>query len=283
MPPPHQNVETAGTGKRAEDAPRSTADASLPLPPLELRKLVGPTDPSAFDNPSGELIFQEFAPAHYDAVFEFGCGCGRIPRQLLQQRVRPRHYLGIDLHRGMIEWCQKNLAPVDEGFRFEHHDVYNSIFNPDASEQAAMFPVSESLYSLVIAHSVFTHLVEWQAAHYLREVGRILAPGGFVNSTWFLFDKRDFPMLGEENHALYARFDDPTAAVAHDADWVRRTAAAAGLKVVGTTRNEIRGHQWRVLLTHQGSELPEVPVTSAPEDERPLAAAAVDPRRGNAC
>ena len=30
--------------------------ANIPMPPLELRQLVGPTDPSAFDNPDGQPI-----------------------------------------------------------------------------------------------------------------------------------------------------------------------------------------------------------------------------------
>ena len=75
----------------------------LPMPPLEMRELVGPTDPSSFDNPTGDLIYPYLPESAYESVLDFGCGCGRVARQLIQQRVRPLHYLDIDLHRGMIQ------------------------------------------------------------------------------------------------------------------------------------------------------------------------------------
>jgi trans-aconitate methyltransferase len=82
----------------------------IPIPPFEMRQLVGPTNEAAFDNPSGDPIHQ-IAESNFDTVLDFGCGCGRLARQMIQQRVRPRNYLGIDLHAGMIRWCRENLAP----------------------------------------------------------------------------------------------------------------------------------------------------------------------------
>jgi SAM-dependent methyltransferase len=98
---------------------------NIPMPPLEMRRMVGPTDPEDFDNPSGEPIYAGFGlPLDaYDSVFDFGCGCGRVARQLLQQNPRPRRYVGIDAHRGMIDWCRENLSPIDPNFQFFHHDV----------------------------------------------------------------------------------------------------------------------------------------------------------------
>jgi SAM-dependent methyltransferase len=95
------------------------------MPPYEMRVLVGPANEAAFDHPSGELVFPYLDESAYECVFDFGCGCGRVARQLLQQRVRPRRYVGIDLHRGMIQWCNENLAPLAPEFEFRHHDVYN--------------------------------------------------------------------------------------------------------------------------------------------------------------
>src|SRR5437016_14083456 len=84
----------------------------LPLPPLEMRQLVGLTDEAEFDNPSGGLVFPYLSAEQYASVFDFGCGCGRIARQLIQQQPRPERYMGIDLHLGMIEWCRRNLEPT---------------------------------------------------------------------------------------------------------------------------------------------------------------------------
>jgi SAM-dependent methyltransferase len=76
----------------------------LPLPPLELRDLVGAPEPERYDNPSGRPIYPYLPEAAFESVLDFGCGCGRVARQLIQQRPRPAHYMGIDLHRGMIAW-----------------------------------------------------------------------------------------------------------------------------------------------------------------------------------
>src|SRR2546425_460600 len=95
----------------------------LPLPPPDMRALVGLTDPAFYDNPTGGLVYPHLDPSTYRKVFDFGCGCGRVARQLIQQRPQPDRYVGVDLHRGMIEWCKANLAPHAPGFEFHHHNV----------------------------------------------------------------------------------------------------------------------------------------------------------------
>ena len=143
-----------------------TSAGSIPMPPLELRSWVGPTDVSDFDNPTGTPIYGEYGIplAAYDTVFDFGCGCGRIARQLLQQNPRPRRYVGIDVHKGLVEWCQENLTPVDPQYEFLHHDVYSPNYAPGNSLRLALpFPVNQAEFSLIIAHSVFTHLTKSQA------------------------------------------------------------------------------------------------------------------------
>jgi SAM-dependent methyltransferase len=226
--------------------------AALPLPPLEMRQLVGPTDPGWFDNPTGEPIFDFVEPRAFRSVFDFGCGCGRLARQLIQQRSRPERYLGVDLHPGMIAWCQKNLSSAAPGFDFVHHDVYNYHFNPGIEKPLVLpFPAEDGAFSLVEAWSVFTHLTEDQAAHYLREVARILAPGGVFHSTWFLFDRSDgFPMMTDSQNALYVSYIDPSAAAIFDRSWLRNTAAGLDLTIyqVWPVRPAARGFQWHVLM-----------------------------------
>jgi SAM-dependent methyltransferase len=232
-----------------------------------MRVLVGPTNEAAFDNPSGDFVFPYLEPSAYERVFDFGCGCGRVARQLLQQRVRPKRYVGIDLHRGMIQWCNENLAPLAPEFEFRHHDVYNYSFNPEGSAPHVLpFGEGDGAFTLVNAYSVFTHLTQSQAEFYLSEVSRILSPGGVFHSTWFFFDKRDFPALQEVHNALYASDLDPSACVLFDHGWVWRQARAAGLVVYSVTPPALRGFQWIVLMAHAKTGLPEVPL---PPDTAP--------------
>jgi SAM-dependent methyltransferase len=243
------------------------SDHDLPIPPLEMRTLVGPTEEAMFDNPDGRLVYADVPEEMYRAVFDFGCGCGRIARQLIQQRPRPERYVGIDLHRGMIEWCRRNLARRAPEFQFKHHNVYNHGFNPDPTlPEILAFPVEDDSFTLAIAHSVFTHTTETQAPHYLHEVARILTPTGVLRSSWFLFDKSEFPMLQEVQNALYISHVDPTAAVIFDREWVQRAAADARLTIFSATPPDIRGYQWVLLMTpaRPGIEEVELPRDNAP-------------------
>lgn len=83
------------------------------------------TDPEPYDNPTGAPIFDGLAADAWRTYLDFGCGCGRSARRLMQQAPRPQRYIGVDLHRGMVRWCQENLAPLADGFEFIHHDVYS--------------------------------------------------------------------------------------------------------------------------------------------------------------
>jgi SAM-dependent methyltransferase len=227
----------------------------LPFPPIEMRMLAGPIDLLSFDNPTRQRIFPDIPAENYETVFDFGCGCGRIARQLIQQTVRPRKYVGIDIHHGMIKWCQKNLCPYTEDFDFIHHDVGNIGLNPGKHKSAMLpFPAGDDSFKLVIAYSVFTHLLEEQAVYYLGETSRILHPSGILMSTWFLFDKRYFPMMQDFQNALYINHVDPINAVIFDFSWLRETARDKGLKIINVIPPIIRGFQWFVYMAPLQSE-----------------------------
>lgn len=250
-------------------APTQAPDgAQLPIPPPEMRALVGPTDAAAFDNPSGALVYPYLTPDAFRHVFDFGCGCGRIARQLIQQNPRPQSYVGIDLHRGMIKWCSEYLAPSAPGFEFHHHDVFNPGLNPDSSKPSfAPFPAADGTFTLVNAWSVFTHVLEQSATLYLRECRRILADDGILHSTWFLFDKRDFPMMQEFQNALFINAADPTNAVIFDKGWLGRKAAEVDLSIYKVVPPYVRGFQWTVLMTPRR---PSVVDVEFPEDTAPI-------------
>jgi SAM-dependent methyltransferase len=245
----------------------SPSNESLPLPPLEMRRLIGPTENEAFDNPTRGLVYPYLDEAHYESIFDFGCGCGRVARQLILQNPQPGRYFGIDLHRGMIEWCRANLAPHAPNFTFEHHDVFAASLNPrEDAPRTRPFPVESGAFTLINAWSVFTHLTETQVPHYLNESARILTKDGLLNSTWFLFDKREFPMMQDYANALYINEFDLSAAVIFDRSWLRKAAGEAGLTIIGVYPPIVRGFQWTLLLTptRLGLQEAELPVDDAP-------------------
>ena len=264
-----QRDAAAGTLSLVSGAEAEAGTASLdslPFPPLEMRRLVGPTELDVYDNPTGALVYPWLPAENYEKVFDFGCGCGRVARQLMLQRPSPTTYVGIDLHAGMIEWCQQNLRPAAPNFTFYHHDVFNVAFNPgDGKPMTAPFPTGDWQFTLVNALSVFTHLTEHQAGHYLRECARVLQPQGVFQSSWFLFDKVERPMMDEHHNALYVSYVDPSDAVIFDRAWLRDTARGLGLRIFKVIQPEIRGHQWLVLMTlNPAVEEVDLPPDTAP-------------------
>jgi SAM-dependent methyltransferase len=221
-----------------------------PLPPAELRRLVCHDDALFELNPQSPLIFPYVSdPTQYRTVFDFGCGCGRIARQLMVQNPPPERYVGIDINRGMIAWCQRHLTEFDRAFQFHHHDVWNLGLGPDNTRQpTAPFPVGSSEFSLVIAHSVFTHLYKDQTEFYLAEIARILTDEGVARTTWFLFDRTTFPMMFDFQVSLFINETDPSNAVIYDWRWLLNVMDAKGLRVTHTVPALLRGHQWELYL-----------------------------------
>lgn len=228
---------------------------SLPIPPLALRELVGVPDAARFDNPDGAPIFGElhFGPLEpreaYRHVFDLGCGCGRHARQLLQQDPRPERYVGVDLNPEMIAWCQANLTA--DGFSYAHHDVHNHTYGPDNSHHETQ-PIQQhgADFTLINAHSVFTHLFPAQSEHYLRECAAMLAPRGLMRTSWFFFHRAWFPALAPHRHAIFFDEGDPRMAVYHDWGWFVRLVRALGLAVVHVHWTPLAGHHNEVFLAH---------------------------------
>jgi SAM-dependent methyltransferase len=246
--------------------PDNRSSTDLPLPPMEFRRLVGPTEPRFFDNPTSAPVFPGLPEEVYSTVFDFGCGCGRLARQLIQQRPRPSRYVGVDRHKGMVAWCQENLAPHAPGFEFQHHNVFHEALNPSGTPGHLPLPAADEEVTLFLAWSVFTHLLEPDAEFYLQELGRILSPSGLAVCTWFLFDKGDFPMMQEFQNALLINAVDPTNAVIFDRAWLIKQIERASLVATRIIPPDIKGFQWTIHLEKNvdGRRSVEVPEDSAP-------------------
>lgn len=229
-----------------------TSTHSVPMPPPELRALVGPAyTEDHFDNPTGTPILAEYGLnlETYNTVFDFGCGCGRLARQLMQQDPKPSRYVGVDVHKGMIEWCTRHLTGTDPTFQFFHQDVYSPTYAPGNSLQLALpFPMRDGECSLIIATSVFTHLSKTQTEYYLSEVSRILSREGVAFTSWLFFDRATFPFLPEV-YSLYTSETDFTQAVLFDREWFLATVKNLGLGVQRALPPVVAGHQWVVFLT----------------------------------
>jgi SAM-dependent methyltransferase len=143
----------------------------LPLPPARLRTYVGPlhADPDFFlasgrHNAElvGELLREQGTSIEDStALLDWGCGCGRVLRHW--SHLDKVGILGCDIDATMIAWCRENLPFADV----------------TVNELAPPLPYDDSSFGLVYAFSVMTHLSEELQRSWLRDVRRVLRPGGY--------------------------------------------------------------------------------------------------------
>jgi SAM-dependent methyltransferase len=152
-------------------------------------------------------------------VLDVGCGCGRIARFLLN--LRELEYVGLDIMKPSIDWCRENLTPLSEGrFQFHHSDARSEHYNPNGRLRPTevAFPCGDGTVDLAFGASLFTHLLEEDARHYLAETRRVLRRGGRALYS-ILPPSSDAPILGGEDRVELAP------------DYFVAMAAAAGLAV----------------------------------------------------
>jgi SAM-dependent methyltransferase len=145
-----------------------TADG-YPLPPPELVYAVaGHFDLDLYVRSGAdhaEFIRDRVSAAGLDldrarALLEFGCGCGRVLRRwhtLTSARV-----CGCDVNPRLVAWCQGALPFAEV--------TTNGLEPP--------LPYADDTFDVIYAISVLTHLPGSLQERWMRELERVLAPGG---------------------------------------------------------------------------------------------------------
>lgn len=181
----HRSLEVTGLigvlhrrqERRLARAPRVESDDGRAMPPAELMVVVAGTADQAWFSSRGQADatrFLAYAQAHgLDtagplAVWELGCGCGRIARWLAPDVLAAGgSFHGTDINRRSVAWCAANLPG-----RY----VVNRLRPPTRLAAGSI--------DLAYAYSVLTHLREGATRAWLAEVARVLRPGGLALLTF---------------------------------------------------------------------------------------------------
>ncbi|WP_175409287.1 class I SAM-dependent methyltransferase [Streptomyces sp. TRM64462] len=169
-----------------------------------------------------------------DRMLEIGCGNLRAGR-LFIEHLEPGHYYGIDISPDILIEAKKTLVRYGLQDKMPYLTPVNDLrldFLPDG------------WFTVVHAHSVFSHSPLEVIDECLAHVGRVLAPGGFFD---FTFDRTEGPehqVLREDfyyrtqtlvrlarRHGLEARFMDDWERLPHGQSKLRVTHAEAGDRV----------------------------------------------------
>jgi SAM-dependent methyltransferase len=224
-------------------------------PPFSLRRWVGSRGDFDADGRwfIDQLALRNLLPAGV-RILDVGCGCGRLALALARDPRVARlevKYHGIDVDRPSIAWCRRHIGSGKETFDFEHVDLRSRSYNPDGklSPSTYRFPFADGSFDLVVAASLFTHLVAADMERYLSEMARLLADGGTLWATFFLFGN---PLAARDRHPIdFPHRDGPVAlhsrrapeeAVSFDESYVLDTAAAAGLDLAEPIAHGAQDH-----------------------------------------
>jgi ubiquinone/menaquinone biosynthesis C-methylase UbiE len=103
------------------------------------------------------------------AVFEFGCGTGRLAKQLLAE-VLPRDclYHAIDISPKMVQLAKQRLEP------------WRGRATVDVSSGAMLVPFADARFDRFVATYVLDLLAVEDIRALLAEARRVLVPGGLI-------------------------------------------------------------------------------------------------------
>lgn len=164
-------------------------------------------------------------------VLDVGCGYGRLPIGLLRV-IGEVDYLGVDVHRGSIEWCRRHLERAHPTYRFAWIDRENERYNPGggAVDEDFRLPVTAGTIDLAYLYSVASHLPEAHLRIYLAELARVLAPGGRVFLTAFVEEGVPPVAVNPPGYA-FARCSGPLHVVRYERGHLAGLVHAAGFHV----------------------------------------------------
>jgi N-acetylglucosaminyl-diphospho-decaprenol L-rhamnosyltransferase len=225
---------------------RARRKRDLPLPPRSVR-FMGEDDETFLE--LGDAMVDELAAVaglrlDRSRVLDIGCGYGRLAHALLRRGFAGR-YLGVDVLKRQIGWCDRKLGR--DGVEFRHGDVRNECYNPHGDVSAGELRLEEDEFDVVALYGVFTHMWPGEVTAYLGLIRSFLVPDGRALATFFLLDDewrelddRGVPFYPlphrREPHCRYMSEESPLQVVAYELAWILEAVADAGLSLARPPR-----------------------------------------------
>lgn len=219
-----------------------------PYPPLHLRRHVGGMS-AGLNGPGYELAAYLRLLAQLrngDRLWDVGCGCGML-ELALQDLGWEGRLIGTDIHKPCIDWAHGHIGTRFPGHTFFHMDIYNAAYwrRGRSSAQQWLDSFEESGFDVVVAKSLFTHVLPDELTVYLGGIADRLKPRGKALMTFFISSEEQkrlaasgknrlsFQPYSEEGRCAVRNPLAPTAAVAYQQDFLIERFRDAGFNVKG--------------------------------------------------
>jgi SAM-dependent methyltransferase len=209
-----------------------------------------------------DLVRQRCKLRPTDRILDIGSGCGRLAIPLTEYLNAEGAYDGFDVVLPMVEWCREEISTRFPRFRFHHASLKNTLYSESGDDaKNYRFPFADRTFDVVVALSVFTHLLPPSAARYAEETARVLKDDGRGFLSFFLRTE-DYDDEYAQIKVAYRYADhsvsvdeNPEAVIALDERWVLSMLRAGGLSV-----DDISYGSWN---NHRGGGLQDVIVVSS--------------------
>ncbi|MHB8217445.1 MAG: class I SAM-dependent methyltransferase [Candidatus Sulfotelmatobacter sp.] len=181
-------------------------------------------------------------------VLDIGCGVGVMASRLTSFLSPAGAYDGFDIVKPGITWCQKHISSRLPNFTFAYADVYHEQYNPKGKLAISSwnFPYPDEAFDFAWLKSVFTHMTPAPIQHYLRQIRRVLRPGGTCLATLFFLNEESTQLIAQGKSSLpiihcqgdhsVADLALPELAVGIPQDLFHAWCEHAGLQVDGPIR-----------------------------------------------
>jgi SAM-dependent methyltransferase len=215
-------------------------------PPLHLRRYVGGMS-AGFNGPGYEFVAYLRLLAGLrsgDSLWDLACGCGLLELALEDLGWQGK-LTGTDISNPCIDWARKHIETRLPGHKFVQMDIYNEAYNRTGklNTEAWLNTFSGIGFDVVIAKSLFTHVLPDEQIVYLKSIADRLKPGGRALLTFFVRsedqdrlaasgkNRMSFQTYSEDKRCAVYRPVAPQAAVAYDQHYLEERFREAGFNM----------------------------------------------------
>jgi SAM-dependent methyltransferase len=156
--------------------------ALLPVPPADNLRIASFLGTEQFQALAWQFLgylIQRCQINQHSQILDVGCNTGLVPYGLVHL-LKEGSYSGFDVVAPLINWATENITSQFPAYQFQYQDIHHPLYNPSGAiaPEQFIFPYDDHSFDLVCISHWFMHLQPHICRHYLRQIFRVLKPGG---------------------------------------------------------------------------------------------------------